>query len=148
LALDYALRGVQVYATAFAIWMQMGLAYTRIREALLRAPGLVEGRLGKLRAAIERDWTIIVPVRAHEAEQRAWSGRFSQRMFERAQIGIRGLAKADRQIWLFCLHRRPGCSARTRRTRCAISSPPSKNRPLQLPMRRCFRRSQATSSIS
>src|SRR3954469_8631207 len=75
-ALDYALRGLQVYATVFTVWGRMALAYARIREALQRAPDLQGGRVGKLRAAIERDWEIIVPGRLHKQEQRAWAQQF------------------------------------------------------------------------
>jgi hypothetical protein len=96
-ALDYALRGLQVYSAVFTTWGQMALAYSRIRDALLRAPQPQDGRLGKLRAAIERDWKIIVPGRLHLAEQRAWAQQWYREMFERAQLGIRGLAAADRQ---------------------------------------------------
>ena len=60
----------------------MALAYAQIREALLRAPDSQGGRLGKLRAAIERDWEIVVPGRLHEQEQRAWAQQFYREMFE------------------------------------------------------------------
>jgi hypothetical protein len=96
-ALDYALRGLQQYAAVFTVWGRMALAYTRIRESLLRSPDLRQGRLGKLRAAIERDWEIIVPGRLNRAEQRDWARQYYREMFERAQLGIRGLDPADRQ---------------------------------------------------
>ena len=92
LALDYALLGLQIYAPIATLWVRMGLAYSRIREALERAPELTSGRLGKLREAIERDWQRLVPVRTIEAAQRDFAEPFYQRMFDNAQRGIRGLA--------------------------------------------------------
>ena len=96
-ALDYALRGLQVYATVSTIWVRMGLAYTRIREALLRAPPLLQGRLQELRAAVERDWVKLLPGRLHQAEQREFAEAYYRRMFNNAQLGIRGLAQEDRK---------------------------------------------------
>jgi len=97
LALDYALRGLQLYSTIHMLWLRMGLAYTRIREALLREPALPQGGPGKLRDAVERDWQRILPVRSNQPEQRDFSEPFYQRMFHHAQRGIRGLAAEDRK---------------------------------------------------
>jgi hypothetical protein len=97
LGLDYALRGLQVYATVLTVWVRMALAYTRIHEALVRAPELTQGRLGKLREAIERDWQKLLPGRNHLPEQRNFSEPFYQRMFHHAQLGIRGLSPQDRK---------------------------------------------------
>jgi len=97
LALDYALRGLQVYATVMTVWVRMGLAYARIHDALLRAPELTQGRLGRLRQAVERDFQSLVPGRNHLAEQRDFSEPFYQRMFHHAQLGIRGLSPQDRK---------------------------------------------------
>ena len=91
-ALDYALLGLQVYAPVYTIWVRMGLAYTRIREALERSPGLNSGRVGKLREAVERDWLRLTPVRNHEQAQRDFSEPFYHRMYDNAQRGIRGLS--------------------------------------------------------
>jgi len=96
-ALDYALRGLQVYAAVFTVWGQMALCYSRIRDVLLRQPGSSRGRVGKLRAAIERDWNIILPGRLHLAAQRDWARQYYREMFERAQLGIRGIDPARRQ---------------------------------------------------
>jgi hypothetical protein len=95
-ALDYALLGLQLYATVFTIWVEMGLAWARIREALLRAPHLNRGRLGKLRGAIERDWPLLVAVGMDRPEQRAWSEGFYRRMFHHAALGIRGTSPQRR----------------------------------------------------
>jgi len=97
LALDYALRGLQVYATVMTVWVKMGLAYARIHDALLRAPELTQGRLGRLRQAVERDFQSLIPGRNHLAAQRDFSEPFYQRMFHHAQLGIRGLAPEDRK---------------------------------------------------
>jgi hypothetical protein len=91
LALDYALLGLQVLAPVSTVWLRMGLAYTRIREALERSPELVNGRIGRLREAVERDWQRLIPVRSIEAEQRDFAEPFYERMYDNAQRGIRGL---------------------------------------------------------
>ncbi|HEY6909781.1 MAG TPA: hypothetical protein VI356_10450 [Myxococcales bacterium] len=96
-ALDYGLRGIQVYAPVMTVWVRMGLAYARIREALLRAPGPIQGRLGRFREAVERDIERLLPGRNHTAEQRDFSEPFYRRMFHHAQLGIRGLAPHDRK---------------------------------------------------
>ena len=88
-ALDYALRGRQLNAVIFTIWVRMGLAFTRIHETLQRAP--VRGRLARLREAVARDFQLIIPGRNHQVEQRDWSEGFYREMFNRAQLGIRGL---------------------------------------------------------
>jgi hypothetical protein len=87
-AVDYALRGLQVFAAVQSIWIQVGLVYARIHEA---------GAPEVLREALARDWTLILPGRFHLPEQRAWSERYYRTMFERAQTGIRGMAPGDRQ---------------------------------------------------
>src|SRR5512140_43913 len=107
-ALDYGLRGIQVYAPVMTVWVRMGLAYARIREALQRAPGLTQGRLGKLREAVERDLERILPGRNHMAEQRDFSEPYYQRMFHNAQLGIRGLAPEDRKDLAVELQPPPG----------------------------------------
>jgi hypothetical protein len=90
LALDYALLGIQIYAVYMTVWVRMGLAFTRIREALLRSPDLTSGRLGKLREGVERAFERIVPGRNNLKEQRDFSEPFYQRMFWHAQTGVRG----------------------------------------------------------
>jgi hypothetical protein len=97
-ALDYGLLGLQVYATVFTVWVQMGLAWARIREALLRAPQLDRGRVGRLRAAIERDWPLLAAVGLDDPEQRAWSEAFYRRMFHHAALGIRGSPGTDEDL--------------------------------------------------
>lgn len=92
-ALDYALLGLQVYATVFTVWVRMGLAWTRIRDALARAPQPGRGRLEELRGAIERGWPLLVAVGMDRPEQREWSEAFYRRMFHHAARGIR----ADRE---------------------------------------------------
>jgi hypothetical protein len=94
LALDYALRGLQVYSIMMTVWVKMGLAYTRIHEALERAPGLTAGALGKLRKAVARDWERVVVGRNNLAVQRDFSEPFYRRMFHHAQRGVRGLSEA------------------------------------------------------
>ena len=73
------------------LWVKMGLAYTRIHGALERAPGLNGGRLGRLRATVERDWQKLLPGRTNLPEQRAFSDAYYRRMFMAAQEGVRGL---------------------------------------------------------
>jgi hypothetical protein len=87
-ALDYALLGLQIYASVMICWVRMGLAFTRIREALLRSPELTSGRIGKLRQGVEAAWERIVPGRNHIAEQRDHSEPFYHRMFWHAQRGL------------------------------------------------------------
>jgi len=87
-AIDYALHGRLVYAAVFTLWVRMGLAYSQIHDALL--PQKPRGRLGKLRAAMERDFELLLPGRYHAADQRAWSENHYRRMFAEAQRGIRG----------------------------------------------------------
>ena len=86
-ALDYALRGRQLNAVTFTVWVRMGLAYTRIHEALQRAP--LGGRLGALREAIARDFELIQPGRNHLVEQRDFSERYYREMFNQAQRCLR-----------------------------------------------------------
>ncbi|HEY2030802.1 MAG TPA: hypothetical protein VGH20_16510 [Myxococcales bacterium] len=95
-ALDYGLLGRQLAATISTVWVKMGGAYQHILDALRRMPDLNGGRLGRLRTAIERDFLTIVPGRNHQPQQRAWSYAWHKLTFERAQLGIRGLAEADR----------------------------------------------------
>jgi hypothetical protein len=95
-ALDYALLGRQLAAAISTIWVKMGEAYQQIHDALRRQPELNGGRLGQLRTAIERDFLTIVPGRNHQPVQRAWSYAWHKVTFERAQLGIRGLAEEDR----------------------------------------------------
>jgi hypothetical protein len=97
LAMDYGLRGVQLHAATFIVWVRMGLAYTRIVEALERAPGLTHGVLGRLRLAMTRDFRSITPARTHLAEQRDFSEPYYHRMYDNAQRGIRGLAEEKYQ---------------------------------------------------
>jgi hypothetical protein len=97
LAMDYGLRGVQLHAATFIVWVRMGLAYTRIIEVLERAPGLTSGTLGKLREAIERDFQMIAAGRMNLAVQRDFSEPYYHRMYDNAQRGIRGLAQKDYQ---------------------------------------------------
>ena len=97
LAVDYALRGLQVFAAVQLFRVRMGLAYSRIRETLGRAPGASSARLDRLRGAIDRDWELANSGRLNMAEQRAWSEQYYGTMFARAQVGIRGLLPEDRQ---------------------------------------------------
>ncbi|HEY2027990.1 MAG TPA: hypothetical protein VGH20_02165 [Myxococcales bacterium] len=87
-ALDYALYGVQIYASVMICWVRMGLAFTRIHEALQRSPELTSGRVGKLRQNVEAAWERILPGRNHTAEQRDFSEPFYHRMFWHAQRGL------------------------------------------------------------
>lgn len=112
-ALDYALRGLQVHAAVSTVWLQMSLAYARIREALLRALGPAQGRLKKLHAAVERDWLKLLPGRTHEAEQREFAEAYYRRMFNNAQLGIRGLARDDRKDLAALLSPPPGLLGET-----------------------------------
>jgi hypothetical protein len=89
-ALDYALYGLQVYASVMICLVRMGLAFTRIREALLRSPELTSGRIGKLRQGVENAWERILPGRNHTKEQRDFSEPFYHRMFWHAQRGVTG----------------------------------------------------------
>ncbi len=107
-ALDYALLGLQVYATVFTVWIRMGLAWTRIREALLRAPQSAGSRLEKLRAAVERDWPLLVAVGIDQPEQRAWSEGYYRRMFHHASTGIRRTSREGRADLLVELTPPPG----------------------------------------
>ncbi|HEY2029719.1 MAG TPA: hypothetical protein VGH20_10980, partial [Myxococcales bacterium] len=92
-ALDYALRGIQLYAAIFSIWLRMALTYTRIRERLQR--GEWQGRLGLLRTAVERDFPLLAAGRLHLPEQRAFSEAYYRRMFNNAQAGIRGVSSME-----------------------------------------------------
>ncbi|MFP2932902.1 hypothetical protein ACLESO_48695 [Pyxidicoccus sp. 3LG] len=89
-AMDYGLRGIQHYSLQFTLWSQMGGAYERIREQILKVNEADTGIWGKLRKRVERDWRIIIPTRQHTAEQREWAGARYVEMFENAQRGIRG----------------------------------------------------------
>ncbi len=96
-ALDYALYGLQIYASTMICWVRMGLAFTRIREALLRSPELKSGRIGKLRELVEAAWEQILPGRNHTAEQRGFSEPFYHRMFWNAQRGLPGFDPATQK---------------------------------------------------
>jgi hypothetical protein len=86
-ALDYAMRGRQLNAVTFTVWVRMGLAFTRIHEALQRAHAF--GWLGRLREAVARDFQLILPGRNHQVEQRDFSERYYREMFDRAQLAVR-----------------------------------------------------------
>jgi hypothetical protein len=103
-AMDYALLGRALVATTSTIWVAMGGAYARIHEALQREPALTGGRLGKLREAFERDFLSVLPGRNDQAAQRAWSYEWHKITFERAQLGVTGLAAADRVSFDAVLH--------------------------------------------
>jgi len=89
-ALDYALLGLQINAAVMICWVRMGLAFTRIREALLRSPEITSGRIGKLREGVEAAWDRILSGRNHTAEQRDYSEPFYHRMYWHAQRGLPG----------------------------------------------------------
>jgi hypothetical protein len=103
-ALDYALLGRAMNATVATIWVAMGGAYARMYEAFQREPKPSDGLLGKLRVAVERDFLSILPGRNDQPEQRAWSYPFHKTSFERAQLGITGLAPQDRVSFDVVLH--------------------------------------------
>lgn len=96
-ALDYALLGLQVYATVMICWVRMALAFTRIREALLRSPQLKSEKIARLRALVEDAFQRILPGANHLKEQRDFSEPFYHRMFWHAQRGLPGFDPA-RQI--------------------------------------------------
>ncbi|HEU4534430.1 MAG TPA: hypothetical protein VFS00_09940 [Polyangiaceae bacterium] len=89
-AVDYGLYGIQLYAVVFTLWLRMGLAYQRVREALHGEAALAEPALDGLRARVEVDWALIVPGRLNQPVQRAWSEERYEEMYQRAQLGVRG----------------------------------------------------------
>lgn len=89
-AVDYALRGLQLYCLQFNLWSYMCLAYERIRTALSGVEEEPEGLWSRLRARIERDWEIIQPTRLHQVTQRDWAEARYIEMFEQAQRGLSG----------------------------------------------------------
>jgi hypothetical protein len=89
-AMDYALRGLQLYCLQFNLWSYMCRAYEVIRGALLAVKDEPGGVLGRLRARIERDWEIILPTRLNQATQRDWAEARYIEMFDQAQRGLRG----------------------------------------------------------
>jgi hypothetical protein len=95
--LDYGLLGCQLQAAVFTIWVRMGLALTRIHEALQRSPELTEGRLGQFRELMHVAWSRLQQGRNHLAEQRDFSEPYYRRMFDNAGRGIRGLARERRK---------------------------------------------------
>ena len=96
-ALDYGLRGLQLYCLQFTLWSHMGRAYERIHGALQGVDADAGGAWGRLKARVERDWKIITPTRQNTAEQRAWAGARYEEMFQHAQRGLRGFREAD--LW-------------------------------------------------
>ncbi|HEY2028124.1 MAG TPA: hypothetical protein VGH20_02855 [Myxococcales bacterium] len=88
--LDYGLLGCQLQAVVFTIWVRMGLALTRIHEALERSPELTQGRVGQFRELMHVAWSRLQQGRNHLAEQRDFSEPYYRRMFNNAQRGIRG----------------------------------------------------------
>ncbi|QRO00175.1 hypothetical protein JRI60_14705 [Archangium violaceum] len=89
-AMDYALRGLQLYCLQFNLWSYMCRAYEVIRGALLAVEDEPGGVLGRLRARVERDWEIILPTRLDQATQRDWAEARYIEMFDQAQRGLRG----------------------------------------------------------
>ncbi|MFL5358497.1 hypothetical protein [Archangium sp.] len=89
-AVDYALRGLQLYCLQFNLWSHMCRAYEVIRAALLELEDEPGGIHGRLRERIERDWELILPTRLHDATQRDWAEARYIEMYERAQRGLRG----------------------------------------------------------
>lgn len=89
-AVDYALRGLQLYCLQFNLWSYMCRAYEVIRAALLEVDDAPGGICGRLRERIERDWELILPTRLDQATQRDWAEARYIEMYERAQRGLRG----------------------------------------------------------
>lgn len=94
---DYGLHGVALYSVIFTLWVRMGLAYQKIREALL-ANHAPDGE-GTLLASVKKDWQVIVPGRLSDPTQRAWSEARYTEMLDRAQRGVRGF-EDGRQLTL------------------------------------------------
>jgi hypothetical protein len=88
-AMEYGLRGIQLYCLQFNLWGHMCRAYERIRTALHAVEDAPEGLLGRLRERVERDWERIIRTRLHQATQRDWADARYSEMFDRAQQGLR-----------------------------------------------------------
>ena len=87
-AVDYGLMGNQIYSVTSALYVRMGLAYDRIRTALLE-DSRADPEKGFF-AEVERDWEIILPGRLHWNVQRDWAHAHYRTLFERSQVGVRG----------------------------------------------------------
>lgn len=93
---DYGLHGVALYSVIFTLWVRMGHAYQKIREALLanKAP---DGE-GTLFASVQTDWKVILPGRLSSPVQRAWSEARYTEMLDRAQRGVRGFEEGSQLV--------------------------------------------------
>lgn len=89
-AMDYGLRGIQLYCLQSSLWIHMSHAYNTIRMALLEVEDEPGGVWSRLRARVERDWERFLPARLHLSTQRDWSRARYLELFDRAQRGLRG----------------------------------------------------------
>ncbi|MFE8600328.1 hypothetical protein [Archangium violaceum] len=92
-AMEYGLRGIQLYCVQYNLWGYMCRAYEVIRAALNELEDAPEGVLGRLRERIERDWERIIRTRLHQATQRDWADARYSEMFDRAQHGLRNFGE-------------------------------------------------------
>lgn len=89
-AMDYGLRGIQLYSLQFNLWSHMCRAYEVIRAAVMQVEDGSGGVWGRLRKRVEHDWKTIQPTRLHTATQRDWAEARYIEMFDRAQRSLRG----------------------------------------------------------
>ncbi|NTX67468.1 hypothetical protein HUA74_43155 [Myxococcus sp. CA051A] len=96
-AIDYGLRGLQLYSLQFTLWAHMCHTYERIRDAVLQAEGPADSGWGRLRQRIEKDWKVILPTRQNTSVQREWAKARYVEMYDRAQRGLRGFSEEKLQ---------------------------------------------------
>ncbi|QSQ16973.1 hypothetical protein [Myxococcus landrumensis] len=96
-AIDYGLRGLQLYSLQFTLWAHMCQAFEKIRAAVLQAEGGADSGWGRLRKRIEADWETIKPTRQHTEVQREWAKARYVEMYDRAQRGLRGFTEEKLQ---------------------------------------------------
>ncbi len=89
-AMDYGMRGLQLYCLQFNLWSHMCRAYESIRAALLDVEDEPGGIWSRMRARVERDWAMILPTRLHTSTQRDWAEARYIEMFDQAQRGLKG----------------------------------------------------------
>jgi hypothetical protein len=94
-AMDYGMRGIQLYSLQFNLWSHMCRAYEAIRAALLEVEDEPGGVWSRLRERIERDWHMILPTRLHTATQRDWAEARYIEMFDKAQRGLRNFQEEE-----------------------------------------------------
>lgn len=96
LAMDYALRGMQLNSLQLSLWNRMCHAYDVMRSVLLEVRDEPGGLCSRLRDRLERDWALIQPTGLASSSHRDWVQARYLEIFDQAWRGLRGVREDER----------------------------------------------------